>query len=142
MITRKPTGLTRGNVMGQKITKQKIQELAVAGNYREAHAAALKYKIAIRQILDDSICADSDRFWFIAEHGIACSLIDDLADKVEWVEDRAKRQAARERHEDLVRRMTSRWGTEYDNGCSEYHIDPDILAAAENVEVGFDRKFR
>lgn len=128
--------------MVQPITKQKIQELAVAGNYREAHAAALKYKIAIRQILDDSICADSERSWFIAEHGIACSLIDDLADKVEWVEDRAKRQAARERHEDLVRRMTSRWGTEYDNGCSEYHIDPEILAAAENVEVGFDRKFR
>ena len=139
---RKPTGLTRGNVMGQTITKQTIKELSVAGKYREAHAAALKYEIAVREILDARICQDHERDFFIAEHGVACRLLDELAEKVEWVEDRARKQAERERHEDLVRRMTSRWGTEYDNGCDEYHIDPEILAAAENVALGFDRDFR
>jgi hypothetical protein len=128
--------------MGQKITKESIQDLAMAGKYREAHAAALKYEIAVREILDDNICQDSERFLFIAEHSLACRLLDELAEKAVCVEERAKRQAERERHEDLVRRMTSRWGTEYDNGCSEYHIDPEILAAAENVELGFDRKFQ
>lgn len=128
--------------MVQPITKQTIKELERAGKYREAHAAALKYEIAVREILDECICKDHERFYFIVEHGIACRLLDELAEKVECVEDRARKQAERERHEDLVRRMTSRWGTEYDNGCDEYHIDPEILAAAENVELGFDRNFR
>ena len=128
--------------MGQKITKELIKELANAGKYQEAHAAALKYKIAVREILQNNICQDSDRFFFVVEHKVACRLIDELAEKAVCVEERAKRQAAKERQEDLARRLTSRRGTEYDNGCSEYHIDPEILAAAENVEVGFDRKFR
>lgn len=128
--------------MGQKITKELIKELANAGKYQEAHAAALKYKIAVREILQNNICQDSDRFFLDVEHRVACRLIDELAAKAACVEKRAKRQAAKERQEDLTRRLTSRRGTEYDNGCSEYHIDPEILAAAENVEVGFDRKFR
>lgn len=139
MTIRKHTGLTRGNVMGQKITKELIHQLRVSGDYQAAHAAALKYKLACRELL----CKDigDNHLAVRQEHGFISHLID-IIEKELVLDNRKKQQARKKREQMLSERMTSRWGTEYDNGCSEYHIDPEILAAAENVEVGFDRKFR
>ena len=122
-----------------------IESMIKSRDFRSAHAAALKYKIAVRELLDTKISDNADRFYFIKEHGMVCRLLDLLEreiDKIDRAEEIARQRAERERHEDLVRRMTSRWGTEYDNGCEEYHIDPEILAAAENYALGFDRNFR
>ena len=125
--------------MGQKITKKYIHQLRVSGDYQAAHAAALKYKIACRELL----CSDTggNHIALRDEHEFISRLIDIIKEELAR-DDRRKKYAKKKREEIMAQRMTSRWGTEYDNGCSEYHIDPEILAAAENVEVGFDRKFR
>lgn len=131
--------------MSKKITAASITMMVSVGEYRAAYGAALRYKIAVREILDTKISDNSDRFYFIKEHGMVCRLLDLLKekiDKIDRAEEIAKERADRERKEDLERRMKVRWGTEYDNGCSEYHIDPDILAAAETFELRFDREFR
>ena len=131
--------------MSKKITAASITMMVSVGEYKAAYGAALRYKIAVREILDTKISDNSDRFYFIKEHGMVCRLLDLLKekiDKIDRAEEIAKERADRERKKDLERRMKARWGTEYDNGCSEYHIDPDILAAAETFELRFDREFR
>lgn len=125
--------------MGQKINRQRIHKLRVAGDYQAAHAAALKYKIACRELL----CSDiGDNYIAVRdEHAFISRLIDIIEEELAR-DERRKKYARKKREEIMAQRMTSRWGTEYDNGCDEYHIDPEILAAAENVALGFDRDFR
>ena len=124
--------------MGHKITKQRIHELRVAGDYRAAHAAALKYKIACRELL----CSDiGDNYIAVRdEHAFISRLIDIIAEEVA-LQDRKEAYQKKKRIEELSRRMRVSPGSEYAQGIGEYHIDPEILAAAERNELVFDRDF-
>jgi len=138
MISKKHTDLTRGNVMGQKINRQRIHELRVAGDYRAAHAAALKYKIACRELL----CSDTGENYIAIrnEHSFISALIDVIEEEMA-LQDRKEAYQRKKRIEELSKRMRVRPGSEYAQGIGEYHIDPEILAAAETNELVFDRDF-
>lgn len=124
--------------MGHKITKQRIHELRVAGDYRAAHAAALKYKIACRELLCSNI---GDNYIAVRdEHAFISRLIDIIAEEMAR-DERRKKYARKKREEIMAQRMTSLRGTDYDHGFGEYHIDPEVLAAAERNELVFDRDF-
>jgi hypothetical protein len=124
--------------MGQKINRQRIHELRVAGDYRAAHAAALKYKIACRELLCSNI---GDNYLAVREeHGFISALIDLIVKEIED-DDRKKYSQKRKRINELEKRMKVRSGSEYAQGIGEYHIDPEILAAAETNELVFDRDF-